>query len=397
MTNQAPPSAADLYTARHQHPSNRALYAMRGGSHKTPRRLAWQAAAVMGLISGTYSTALITLGAPRIGRSSVVDWMDIGTVLLGLDGLRADPGFREIAAGVIVHQSSDLAWAIAFFALGRKWTLGLSPKALLVVALPWAVLTSAIEYYLLLPTLQPLVPLQVPYWTALMVHVTSAAAYPLFPWIRSRVARVSDPVAVPWAKRTTVLLVVLVLPLAAIETRGTRREPGWPFGTPSRAFDRLFMQQMTVHHDAGVRMATLVLERDLEPELAALAQLIVAEQTREAALLRDWWLSWFDTPMPSLTSTETAGIHGIPSDEQLQGLHASSDDEAKRRFLTLMREHHRGAVMMSDDAWTRASDPRLRTFAYSVRHAQSGQIRWMNALLVTESSRLPRRPSLPYD
>lgn len=143
------------------------------GRHKTRRRLAWQAATVMGLISGTYSTLLITLGAPRIGRSRAVDWMDIGTVLLGLDGIRADPGVREIAAGVLVHQSADLAWAIAFFALGRRWTLALTPKAILMVALPWALLTSAIEYYLLLPTLQPLVPLQVPYWTALMVHVTS--------------------------------------------------------------------------------------------------------------------------------------------------------------------------------------------------------------------------------
>lgn len=117
----------------------------------------------MGLISGTYSTILITLGAPRIGRSRAIDWMDIGTVLLGLDGVRAEPGIREIAAGVLVHQSADLAWAIAFFALGRRWTLALSPQSLLIAALPWAVVTSAIEYYLLLPRLQPFVPMQVPY------------------------------------------------------------------------------------------------------------------------------------------------------------------------------------------------------------------------------------------
>jgi uncharacterized protein (DUF305 family) len=366
-------------------------------SGKTRRRLAWQAAVVMGLVSGTYSTALITLGAPRIGRSRAVDWTVIGTVLLGLDGIRADPGIREIAAGIFVHQSADLAWAIVFFALGRRWTLSLNSRALLIIALPWAVLSSGIEYYLLLPTLQPLVPLQVPYWTALMVHVTSAAAYPLFPWIRNRMASASDPAAVLWAKGTTVLLVVFVLPIAVIDVGGTRREPVWPFGTASRAFDRQFMQQMTAHHDAGVRVAALVLEKDLEPEMASLAQLIVAGQTREAALLRDWWQSWFDEPMPPLASTETASVHGIPSDEQLHGLRTSSDDDAKRRFLTLMREHHRGAVTMTDDAWTRASDPRLRTFAYSVRYAQSGQIRWMNALLVTESSRLPRRPSVLYD
>lgn len=377
----------------------REIRASRATTGKTRRRLAWQAAVVMGLISGTYSTALITLGAPRIGRSRAVDWMDIGTVLLGLDGLRADPGFRELAAGVIVHQSADLAWAVAFFALGRTWTLGLSPKALLLIALPWAVLTSAIEYYLLLPRLQPLVPIQVPYWTALMVHVTSAAAYPLFPWIRTRVAGVQDLRAVWWAKVTTIVLVVLALPAAAIEVLGgTAGEPRWPAATvESQRFDRRFMQHMVTHHVAGIRMARLALDEDLGPETTALARLIVAEQTREASLLRDWWRSWFSEPMSSSTSHESGEAPGMPSEQDLQRLHAATGEQARRAFLTLMREHHRGAVNMTDEAWTHAGDPRLRTFAYSVRHAQSGQIRWMNALFETDSSQLPRRPSVAYD
>lgn len=350
----------------------------------------------MGLVSGTYSTLLITLGTPRIGRSRAVDWMDIGTVLLGLDGLRADPGFRELAAGVIVHQSADLAWAVAFFALGRTWTLGLSPKALLLIALPWAVLTSAIEYFLLLPRLQPLVPIQVPYWTALMVHVTSAAAYPLFPWIRSRVASVQDLRSVWWAKATTIVLVVLAIPAAAIEVfGGTAGEPRWPAATiESQQFDRRFMQQMAQHHDAGVRMARLALDEDIGPETIALASLIVAEQAREATLLRDWWQSWFGEAMPQSPIHSSDDIPGLPSDQDLRRLRALAGEEAKRAFLTLMRDHHRGAVNMTDEAWTRAGDPRLRTFAYSVGHAQSGQIRWMNALLQMDSPRLPRRPSV---
>lgn len=353
----------------------------------------------MGLISGTYSTVLITLGAPRIGRSPVVDWMDIGTVLLGLDGIRAAPGVREIAAGVVVHQSADLAWAIAFFALGRRWTLSLSPKALAIAALPWAILTSAIEYYLLLPTLQPLVPLQVPYWTALMVHVTSAAAYPLFPWIRSRVAGLQDPGAAHWAKVLAVVLALIVLPLAAIEVAGgTAREPTWPFGDArSREFDRGFMQHMVTHHQAGVQMARLVVEKDIGPETAALAWLIAAEQTRETLLLRNWWRSWFEEKMPPLPPQESAGIRGMPSDEDLRRLRAATGEEADRYFLALMEAHHRAAVVMADEAQARASDPRLRTFAYSVRHAQSGQIRWMAGLLVTDAARLPRRPSLVHD
>lgn len=362
----------------------------------TRRRLAWRAALLMGLVSGTYSTLLITVGAARIGRNPAIDWMDIGTVLLGLDAIRAEPGLREIAAGILVHQTADLWWTVVFFALGRRWTLMLTAKTLLVIALPWAFVTSAIEYYLLLPRLQPLVPMQVPYWTALLVHVTSAAAYPLFPWIRSRVAGVTDAVAARWASRTVVVLALVALPPAVIEARGgSAREVRWPFvDVSSSEFDRTFMQQMAAHHDAGVQLARLALQTELTPEPAVLARLVIAEQTREAALLRNWWRSWFDDAMPTAMAQHMSEIPGMASERDLQRLRATRGTEAERLFLRLMRDHHRGAVAMANGAWGRAADPRLRTFAYSVRHAQSGQIRWINGVLVASSSGLPRRPTL---
>lgn len=229
-----------------------------------------------------------------------------------------------------------------------------------------------------------------------MVHVTSAAAYPLFPWIRSRVTAVADSRARSRAKATTVGLAMLAIPLAAAEgLAAIDREPAWPFSsTAAREFDRSFMQHMVSHHEAGVRMARLALEEDLGPEGRALAELIVAEQTREMTLLRSWWQSWLDGEMPSVPSHESPAIAGMPSSADLDRLRATSGDAARSAFLTLMRTHHRGAVTMTDDALRRVGDPRLRTFAYSVRHAQSGQIRWMDALMTTDLPRLPRRPSI---
>ena len=96
---------------------------------KTKRAIAWQAALLLGLLSGTLSTLIITFGAPRIGRIRTVDWMNIGTVLLRSDGIVPVPGWREILAGVFVHQSADLSWAIVFFALGRRLSLWMRPPA----------------------------------------------------------------------------------------------------------------------------------------------------------------------------------------------------------------------------------------------------------------------------
>ena len=97
----------------------------------------------------------------------------------------------NIAGGVLVHQGADLSWAVVFFALGRYWTWSLTAPVLLVLSLPWAAITAAIEYYVILPRLQPLVPMQVPFWTALGVHLTSGLLYPFFPQIRATVTRQS--------------------------------------------------------------------------------------------------------------------------------------------------------------------------------------------------------------
>ena len=109
----------------------------------TRRRIAWKAALQLGLISGTFSTLLITLGAPRIGRTRAVDWMTIGIVALGADAVTDDPGWQQLLARVLVHQAADLGWAVALFALGRYWTYSLSPGAIAAIAGPWALATSA--------------------------------------------------------------------------------------------------------------------------------------------------------------------------------------------------------------------------------------------------------------
>jgi hypothetical protein len=58
---------------------------------------------------------------------------------------------------------------IAIGVFGR-WTARLSPGVIALVAMPWAVLTSAFEWFLLVPIFpfaQPVFTLQQPYWIGL--------------------------------------------------------------------------------------------------------------------------------------------------------------------------------------------------------------------------------------
>ena len=56
-----------------------------------------------------------------------------------------------------------------------------------MAAVPWAILTSALEWFILVPLFpfwQPIFTLQQPYWIGFLVHLSSASMYPLFAWLR---------------------------------------------------------------------------------------------------------------------------------------------------------------------------------------------------------------------
>jgi uncharacterized protein (DUF305 family) len=356
----------------------------------SPRRTRWRAALITGVVSGTFSTILITVGAPRIGRGRALDWMEIGTVLLGAGSIASDPAWTNIAAGIVVHQSADLFWALLFFGLAGHWTAERSPGALLGLGIPWALGTSAIEYYLLLPWLQPLVPMQVPYWTALGVHVTSALAYPVFPWLLGRVsvsgergpafafqARQHIGTAKAWAIS---LVAVAALFLILEVSVGAGWEPRIDPGTRSETFDRAFMRQMRAHHLVGVELAELAVDRSARIRVQELGRLMIANQNAEIETLDGWWLRWFGGQVPPVPHSEHLHIPGMPSEAAMRRLEQSRGAEFERLFFPIMIEHHRGAVLMADRAWEDAGDVRLRIYAESLRPAQRGQIRRMAEL-----------------
>jgi hypothetical protein len=119
----------------------------------------WGAALLLGLLSSTFSTLFMTLGAGRIGRDPAVDWMQVGMAYFRRGLISIEPTWEAIIAGISVHQSADILWAVVFFGLLWGWTRRLSPLLILVMGIPWAIITAAIEYFLILPWLQPWLPM----------------------------------------------------------------------------------------------------------------------------------------------------------------------------------------------------------------------------------------------
>src|SRR3954471_20250185 len=75
----------------------------------SPAGVNWRAAALLGLISSTFSTLVSQFTAARIGRDAVVDWMVVAAIPLRDPALQVEPSWPVILAGILFHQWADFS------------------------------------------------------------------------------------------------------------------------------------------------------------------------------------------------------------------------------------------------------------------------------------------------
>ncbi len=169
--------------------------------------------------------------------------------------------------------------------------------------------------------------------------------------------------------------------------------------------DVTFMQGMIVHHQQAVDMAVLVKDRTNLPEVVKVAELIEASQADEIAFMGEWLTDRGQSvsmmAMPEMdhanmdhASMDHASMNhammdhsdmdGMASPEDMARLATLSGTDFDRLFLTLMIEHHKGALTMVEELYDQpgsAADPVLYEFANEVVNGQSSEITRMNAIL----------------
>lgn len=57
-------------------------------------------------------------------------------------------------------------------------------------------------------------------------------------------------------------------------------------------FDKVFLEQMIIHHQGAIDMANLVLQKSSRPELRKLAEEIITAQTKEINQMKQWQMQW---------------------------------------------------------------------------------------------------------
>lgn len=316
--------------------------------------------------------------------------MELAAIWLGTGIIQVKPSKTAIVSGIMMHQIADLAWATLFFGAEGGRLRRLTEAKLAALSAPWAVLTSFIEYYVILPWLQPLVPRNVPYWTAFSVHLISGAVYVEYPWIREAVTGRASRRSVASRMVAAVLAGGAGL-LGVLAAQGrSDHEVTWPFATAEgQTFDRAFLRNLTTHHRVGVRLSLLAVEKAIDDELRMLGRLMAAQQEAEIQIMAEWWRGWYGGEIPPLSPDEVAHMPGMPHPTAVDALEDLSGMAFQEQFLTLMIPHHEGAVLMANDAIHHAGDPQLRIFGDSIRHAQRNQIAQMEVR--------PGAPATPID
>ncbi len=64
-------------------------------------------------------------------------------------------------------------------------------------------------------------------------------------------------------------------------------------GKTGDAFDKAFLEEMIVHHEGAIEMAEMLLANTQRPELKMLGENIIAAQTGEVQIMKDWLAAWF--------------------------------------------------------------------------------------------------------
>ena len=150
--------------------------------------------------------------------------------------------------------------------------------------------------------------------------------------------------------------------------------------------DVQFATDMIPHHAQALEMVNLTIGRELSPEVRELADQIMAAQTPEVEQMTAW-LRERDKPVPS-TSLDHSGhemgdvdMPGMASMEQMAALEAAKGAEFERMFLTMMIEHHKGAIEMAEAELANGENAEAKELARDIIETQQQEIDHMTELL----------------
>ena len=156
-----------------------------------------------------------------------------------------------------------------------------------------------------------------------------------------------------------------------------------PKGARYTKADVEFMQGMIAHHAQAIVMSRMAEAHGASPQVLKLSTKIDQSQVPEILIMQKWLLR-YNQVAPDTSSWHHMRMTGMLTDSQLKELDASKGVDFDRAFLTMMIQHHAGALTMVDDLFASplaGQEVDVSVFANDIMTSQTGEIGIMRRLL----------------
>lgn len=190
----------------------------------------------------------------------------------------------------------------------------------------------------------------------------------------------------PWLVAALLPVMLAVTSCSASSSETTQASDA---GSDHNAADVAFATAMIPHHAQAVEMADLALSRTTSAAVHDLAQQIQDAQGPEIDTMSGWLADW-DQPIPATTGGMDGmdgmgeGSHTMPgmmSSKDMQDLAAAPGKEFDRMWLTMMVQHHEGAIEMARTELSDGRSSAAKDLATAMVTAQQKEIGVMTGLL----------------
>ena len=153
---------------------------------------------------------------------------------------------------------------------------------------------------------------------------------------------------------------------------------------PHNDADATFAQMMVIHHEGAIEMATLAEKDGSSSEVRSLAGRISAAQGPEIDQMRGWLKAWGE---PAPEDSDMAGMGhdgmemgGLDQQAAMDELMKLDGEAFDKKFLTLMIQHHQGAITMANQEIANGENTEAIALAKLIISAQQKEIAEMQAL-----------------
>lgn len=143
--------------------------------------------------------------------------------------------------------------------------------------------------------------------------------------------------------------------------------------------DRMFADTMTKHHEDGIKMAQMAVDKAESAELRSMAQKMIDDQRREIDQLQSLRGEGPMTPM-----AEMMKMPGMMPESQMQRdmarLESATGHDFDLAFTEVMPKHHQGAITMSNHELQNGSNAGLKELARTIADKQARERQQLMAM-----------------